>query len=43
MPVYEIRGLRVPFPFDAYECQLIYMEKVVEALQTASPTSATFS
>jgi hypothetical protein len=34
MPVYEVRGLQVTFPFEAYECQLIYMEKVVEALQT---------
>lgn len=22
------------FPFEAYDCQLVYMEKVIEALQT---------
>jgi regulator of telomere elongation helicase 1 len=36
MPTYTIRGVAVDFPFDAYECQLIYMEKVLEALQTGS-------
>jgi hypothetical protein len=30
---YNIRGVEVKFPFRAYECQLIYMEKVIEALQ----------
>lgn len=34
MPVYSIRGVDVEFPFDAYPVQKIYMEKVIEGLQT---------
>ncbi|OMO66762.1 Helicase-like, DEXD box c2 type [Corchorus olitorius] len=34
MPTYRIRGIDVDFPFEAYDCQLLYMEKVIEALQT---------
>ncbi|KAJ4843835.1 hypothetical protein Tsubulata_047102 [Turnera subulata] len=34
MPTYNIRGINVDFPFEAYECQLVYMEKVIQALQT---------
>ncbi|OMO54112.1 Helicase-like, DEXD box c2 type [Corchorus capsularis] len=34
MPTYRIRGIDVDFPFEAYDCQLVYMEKVIEALQT---------
>lgn len=30
---YDIRGLRVRFPFKAYECQLVFMERVIQALQ----------
>eukprot|EP00884_Botryococcus_braunii_P009467 jgi/Botrbrau1/18521/Bobra.0072s0096.1 len=33
MPVYELRGVEVDFPHDAYPCQLAYMEKVIQALQ----------
>ncbi|XP_010062453.2 regulator of telomere elongation helicase 1 homolog [Eucalyptus grandis] len=33
MPTYKIRGIDVDFPFDAYDCQLVYMEKVIQALQ----------
>jgi regulator of telomere elongation helicase 1 len=33
MPRYEIRGVEVDFPYEAYECQLIYMERVIQALQ----------
>ncbi|KAK1358284.1 Regulator of telomere elongation helicase 1 [Heracleum sosnowskyi] len=33
MPTYKIRGLDVDFPFQAYDCQLVYMEKVIESLQ----------
>lgn len=33
MPTYKIRGIDVDFPFEAYDCQLDYMEKVIEALQ----------
>ena len=29
---YTIRGLRVRFPFKAYECQLMFMERVIQAL-----------
>lgn len=36
MPTYEIRGIDVDFPFDAYDCQLVYMEKVIQSLQEVS-------
>ena len=34
MPLYNFRGVDVEFPYEAYECQKVYMEKVIEALQT---------
>ncbi|KAL2463124.1 RAD3-like DNA-binding helicase protein [Forsythia ovata] len=34
MPTYKIRGINVDFPFEAYDCQLVYMEKVIQSLQT---------
>ncbi|CAH8337055.1 unnamed protein product [Eruca vesicaria subsp. sativa] len=33
MPVYCIRGIDVDFPLEAYPCQIIYMERVMESLQ----------
>eukprot|EP00039_Didymoeca_costata_P012702 m.184272 g.184272 ORF g.184272 m.184272 type:complete len:1168 (-) comp15557_c1_seq4:1905-5408(-) len=33
MPEYTLRGVTVDFPYEAYNCQLAYMEKVLEALQ----------
>ncbi|XP_062156859.1 regulator of telomere elongation helicase 1 homolog isoform X3 [Alnus glutinosa] len=33
MPAYNIRGINVDFPFEAYDCQLVYMEKVIQSLQ----------
>lgn len=33
MPIYKIRGINVDFPYDAYDCQVIYMEKVIQSLQ----------
>ncbi|XP_016649189.1 PREDICTED: regulator of telomere elongation helicase 1 homolog [Prunus mume] len=36
MPTYNIRGIDVDFPFEAYDCQLIYMEKVIQSLQERS-------
>ena len=33
MPVYHIRGVEVHFPHPAYDCQLVYMERVIESLQ----------
>ena len=36
MPEYNICGVHVDFPFEAYEVQLLYMEKVVQALQNGS-------
>ncbi|KAL5229048.1 hypothetical protein ABZP36_017313 [Zizania latifolia] len=33
MPVYSIRGVDVDFPFDAYDCQITYMDRVLESLQ----------
>ncbi|XP_041359589.1 regulator of telomere elongation helicase 1-like [Gigantopelta aegis] len=34
MPSLSIKGVQVDFPFDPYACQLTYMEKVIECLQT---------
>ncbi|WOG99221.1 hypothetical protein DCAR_0518569 [Daucus carota subsp. sativus] len=34
MPTYKIRGMDVEFPFQAYDCQLVYMEKVIQSLQS---------
>ncbi|KAK9100891.1 hypothetical protein Scep_024321 [Stephania cephalantha] len=33
MPIYKIRGIDVDFPFEAYDCQIVYMEKVIQSLQ----------
>ncbi|KAL3632993.1 Regulator of telomere elongation helicase 1 [Castilleja foliolosa] len=33
MPTYKIRGIDVDFPYEAYDCQLVYMEKVIQSLQ----------
>lgn len=33
---YTLRGICVEFPFPAYECQLVFMERVIEALQTGN-------
>ncbi|CAM0881561.1 unnamed protein product [Alopecurus aequalis] len=33
MPVYRIRGIDVDFPFDAYDCQITYMDRVLQSLQ----------
>ncbi|MCL7034751.1 hypothetical protein MKW94_004203, partial [Papaver nudicaule] len=32
MPIYKIKGIDVDFPFEAYDCQIVYMEKVIESL-----------
>ncbi|XP_065868607.1 regulator of telomere elongation helicase 1 homolog [Euphorbia lathyris] len=34
MPTYKLRGIDVDFPFEAYDCQLVYMEKVIHSLQS---------
>ncbi|XP_076952033.1 regulator of telomere elongation helicase 1 homolog [Bidens hawaiensis] len=36
MPTYKIRGIDVEFPFEAYDCQLVYMDKVIQSLQDKS-------
>ncbi|KAJ1641128.1 hypothetical protein T492DRAFT_252325 [Pavlovales sp. CCMP2436] len=36
MPTYELSGVTVEFPFDAYECQTLYMQRVIQALQECS-------
>ena len=33
MPFYEVRGVLVDFPHQAYEAQLLYMDQVIGALQ----------
>lgn len=33
MPTYKIRGIDVDFPYEAYDCQIVYMEKVIQSLQ----------
>ena len=33
MPRYELRGIPVDFPFEAYDCQKAYIEIVIRALQ----------
>lgn len=33
MPQYDIAGINVDFPFEAYSAQLVYMEKVILALK----------
>ncbi|VAH77260.1 unnamed protein product [Triticum turgidum subsp. durum] len=33
MPVYRIRGVDVDFPYDAYDCQITYMDRVLQSLQ----------
>eukprot|EP01083_Nonionella_stella_P047931 128355_1 len=32
----DIAGIKVLFPFEPYDCQLIYMQKVIETLQTGT-------
>ncbi len=39
MPEIEIRNLVVSFPYEPYDIQKDYMEKVIECLQTVSTTS----
>uniref|UniRef100_A0A0E0FP11 Helicase ATP-binding domain-containing protein n=1 Tax=Oryza nivara TaxID=4536 RepID=A0A0E0FP11_ORYNI len=39
MPVYRIRGVDVDFPYDAYDCQITYMDRVLESLQQVTPQS----
>ncbi|KAK1282794.1 DNA repair helicase UVH6 [Acorus calamus] len=33
MPIYKIRGIDVDFPFEAYDSQIVYMDKVIQSLQ----------
>lgn len=33
MPAYELAGVPVQFPYEAYEAQLVYMRTVIEALK----------
>ncbi|XP_020235482.1 regulator of telomere elongation helicase 1 homolog [Cajanus cajan] len=33
MPTYKIRGIDVDFPFEAYDSQIVYMDKVIQSLQ----------
>ncbi|GKD79120.1 regulator of telomere elongation helicase 1 isoform X1 [Tanacetum coccineum] len=36
MPTYKIRGIDVEFPFEAYDCQIVYMDRVIQSLQDKS-------
>lgn len=36
MPLYDINGVSVEFPYEAYECQLDYMRSVLHGLEHAS-------
>ena len=36
MPLYNLRGVNINFPFEAYECQKEFMEKVLICLQNES-------
>ena len=36
MPTYNLASISVDFPFEAYDVQLVYMEKVVMALEAGS-------
>lgn len=38
MVLINVRGVDVDFPFTPYECQVTYMEKVIECLQEVSVT-----
>ncbi|WMV22274.1 hypothetical protein MTR67_015659 [Solanum verrucosum] len=42
MPIYKIRGIDVDFPYEAYDCQIAYMEKVIQSLQNVLYLSSTF-
>ncbi|XP_057860129.2 regulator of telomere elongation helicase 1 homolog isoform X2 [Cryptomeria japonica] len=33
MPTYKLSGIDVHFPYNAYDCQLVYMERVIQSLQ----------
>ncbi|KAE9588051.1 putative DNA helicase [Lupinus albus] len=33
MPTYNIRGIDVDFPYEAYDSQIVYMDKVMQSLQ----------
>ncbi|CAK8535776.1 unnamed protein product [Lathyrus sativus] len=33
MPTYKVRGIDVDFPYEAYDSQLVYMDKVMQSLQ----------
>jgi hypothetical protein len=39
MPVYSIRGVDVDFPFEAYDCQITYMDRVLQSLQQVTAQS----
>lgn len=43
MPTYKIRGIDVDFPYEAYDCQIVYMEKVIQSLQNVSFKNAASS
>ena len=39
--VHSIRGIDVSFPFPPYQCQILYMNKVIQALQEVINTFST--
>jgi hypothetical protein len=36
MPKYQIGGIGVDFPYDAYDCQLKFMEQAIAAMEKAN-------
>lgn len=38
---YTLLGIEVLFPFKAYQCQLLYMEKVIQCLEDSQKDRAT--
>lgn len=36
MVTVDVRGVQIMFPFPPYECQLAYMDKVIEAIDMVS-------
>ena len=38
----DINGIKILFPFQPYDCQLVYMQKVIETLEKVSNYSSIY-